>query len=185
MKRFTLRQLVFMALCCDLGLLAKRLISPAANALTDYLRIPGGVSTSFSLMFLVVAACCVDQFGSASLMGAVQGGLALLLGRVGSMGALSPLGYLLPGMAMDAALWINRRRKKKPTDGAVAASMAASAAACLTANAIVFRLAGLPLALYLSVALTSGAICGLLATALIQRLASITQWTNLKGDRKI
>lgn len=41
------------------------------------------------------------------------------------------------------------------------------------ANIIVFRLKGLPLALYLSVAVTSGAICGSLCGSLVKRLRPI------------
>ena len=65
MKRYSLRTVLFLALCCDLGLFSKRLISPAANLVTDSLHIPGGVGTSFSLMFLVIAAMLVSQPGCA------------------------------------------------------------------------------------------------------------------------
>ena len=51
MRQLNLRQLIFMALCCDLGLFAKKLILPAANLVTDVLHIPGGIGTSFSLLF--------------------------------------------------------------------------------------------------------------------------------------
>ena len=87
MKRFSLRNLLFLTLCCDLGLFSKRLIAPAANILTDFLRIPGGIGTSFSLMFLVVAAELVPIFGCATLMSIIQSMIALSLGMVGSMGA--------------------------------------------------------------------------------------------------
>ena len=56
MNRYSLRNLLFLTICCDLGLFSKRLIAPAANILTDFMRIPGGIGTSFSLMFIVVAA---------------------------------------------------------------------------------------------------------------------------------
>ena len=56
MKQWSLRELIFFALCCDLGLFSKKLIGPAANLLTDALHIPGGIGTGFSLMFLVIAA---------------------------------------------------------------------------------------------------------------------------------
>lgn len=61
MRQLNLRQLIFMALCCDLGLFAKKLILPAANLVTDALHIPGGIGTSFSLLFLVTAA---DEFSA-------------------------------------------------------------------------------------------------------------------------
>ena len=101
MKTFRLRTLIFLALCCDLGLFSKRLIAPAANLITDFLHIPGGIGTSFSLMFLVVAAVTVDRFGCAVIMSIVQSGLALAFGMVGSMGALSLVGYIVPGLVID------------------------------------------------------------------------------------
>ena len=101
MKRYDLRTLIFLALCCDLGLFSKRLISPAANLVTDALHIPGGVGTSFSLMFLVIAVVVIRKRGCAVVMGAVQSVIALSLGMVGSMGALSAIGYIVPGVMID------------------------------------------------------------------------------------
>ena len=102
MKRFSLRNLLFLTLCCDLGLFSKRLIAPAANILTDFLRIPGGIGTSFSLMFLVVAAELVPIFGCATLMSVIQSMIALSLGMVGSMGILSPIGYIVVALTSGA-----------------------------------------------------------------------------------
>ena len=45
-----------MAFCCVLGLVTKKLINPMANVITEALHIPGGISTGFSLMVLVIAA---------------------------------------------------------------------------------------------------------------------------------
>lgn len=181
MKKLKLMQLIFMALCCDLGLFAKKLIAPAANLLTDAMHIPGGIGTGFSLMFLVVAASLVGRFGCGALMGAVQSALALAMGMAGSMGALAPVGYILPGLAIDLAL---RAFRKRSDGGVMAASVAASLAACLAANAIVFRLKGLPLLLYGSVACTTGAICGLTASALVARLRPILNHEGKRGGRE-
>lgn len=40
-KKINLTSLIFMALCCDMGIIAKKLIAPAANVITEYLHIPG------------------------------------------------------------------------------------------------------------------------------------------------
>ena len=170
MKRFTLRHWIFMALCCALGLTAKKLISPAANLVTGFLHIPGGVGTSFSLLFLVIAAALVELPGCAALIGAVQSVLALGLGSVGSMGMLAPIGYIVPGLVIDGVLWLSRSRTE---NGVFAASVLGSLAACLIANAIVFHLWGVVLLLYAGVSATSGAVCGLLATVLIRRLRPV------------
>ena len=98
MKKLRLNQLIYLALCCDMGMIAKRLIAPAANLFTDALHIPGGIGTSFSLMFLVVGAVLTGQFGAATLMGAIQSGIALAMGATGSLGILAPIGYIVPGL---------------------------------------------------------------------------------------
>ena len=163
MRSYRLRTIIFLALCCDLGLFSKRLIAPAANVITDALHIPGGIGTSFSLMFLVVAA----------MMGIVQSVIALSLGMVGSMGALSPVGYIVPGIAVDLLVALTRRLPLSRTEKAVLTNATAGVCAALTANLIVFRLQGAALVLYLCVAASSGAICGIPASELVRRLAPV------------
>lgn len=175
MKRFTLRQFIFLALCCDLGLFSKKLIAPVANVITGALHIPGGVGTAFSLMFLTVGAAVTGGFGAATVMGAVQSVLALAFGMVGSMGALAPIGYILPGLVIDCVLWMTGRTALSRTDRLVCANTLAAAAACLIANLIVFRLWGPILLLYLCVSCTCGALFGLLGskvTPAVQRAVS-------------
>ena len=173
MRRFNMRALIFMALGCDLGLFAKKLIAPAANIITDNLHIPGGIGTSFSLMFLVICALLIQRFGCAALMGAVQSAVALSLGMVGSMGALAPVCYIITGVVIDCVVYLGRRRNWDRGVTAVTANMLSAAAASLTANVIVFRLTGAPLLLYVSVALFSGAVCGLLGSCLEKRLRTV------------
>ena len=173
MKTFRLRTLVFLALCCDLGLFSKRLISLAANLITGFLHIPGGIGTSLSLMFLVIAAVMVERFGCAAVMGAVQSVLALAFGMVGSMGALAPIGYIVPGLVIDLLLTATRRSPLSQRDRVVLANAVAAPCAALTANIIVFRLNGVVLLLYLCVSATSGTIFGLVGGSLASRLTPV------------
>jgi len=108
-------------------------------------------------------------------MGAVQSALALGFGMVGSMGALSPIGYIVPGIVIDAVLWLTARTSLPLTERMALTSALASAAAALTANAIVFRLWGPPLWLYLAVALTSGTLYGVLGSAAAARLLPVVR----------
>jgi hypothetical protein len=170
LKRISLKYLIFMAVCCDLGIIAKKLIAPAANLITDNLHIPGGVGTSFSLLFLVTAAFIVKRFGAGMLMGLVQSGIAFLLGSVGSMGALAPLGYLIPGLVIDlCVLLLGRTGMSEDVQIAVCCALA-SVASSLTANVIVFGLVGPVLALYCCTACISGIVCGFIAAFLCKRL---------------
>lgn len=171
MKKFDLRTLIFLAMCCDLGLFSKRLVAPLANLVCDSLHIPGGVGTSFSLMFLVVAAALASGFGCATVMGAVQSVLALAFGMVGSMGALSFVGYILPGAVIDLLLAATGRLEDRPR--LMLVNSLAAVSASLTANAIVFRLSGVPLLLYVCVSASSGALCGMLGAGLVRRLRPV------------
>ena len=182
MRNSRLRTLIFLALCCDLGLFSKRLISPLANVITDSLHIPGGIGTSFSLMFLVVAAAIFPHFGCAAMMGAVQSGLALAFGMVGSMGALSWIGYIVPGIAIDCCMAAGRKVRLPASERVILANGIAAPCAALTANAIVFHLRGVVLMLYLSVSVTSGVICGMLGAQLVRRLLPVLG-RNLESDR--
>ena len=173
MKTPRLRTLIFLALCCDLGLFSKRLISPVANLFTDFLHIPGGIATSFSLMFLVVAAAMVERFGCATVMGIVQSVLALAFGMVGSMGALSAIGYVVPGIVIDLLLFVTRKSPVPRRERIVLSNAVAAPCAALAANFIVFHLQGAALLLYLCVSATSGAIFGLLGAELARRLTPI------------
>ena len=173
MKHLSLRNLLFLTLCCDLGLFSKRLIAPAANILTDFLRIPGGIGTSFSLMFLVVAAELVPIFGCATLMSVIQSMIALSLGMVGSMGILSPIGYIVPGIMIDLLFLLSRKAGLGTDLALTLANMLGAASASLAANLIVFHLPGVPLALYIVVALASGAVCGTFAGVLVKRLRPV------------
>lgn len=173
MRNIPLRTIIFLALCCDLGLFSKRLIGPAANIVTDALHIPGGIGTSFSLMFLVIAVILVPHFGCATIMGAVQSGLALGFGMVGSMGALSPIGYIMPGVAIDLLAGLTRNAPLSCRDRMALMNAAAAVCASLTANWIVFRLRGVVLLLYIFVSATTGTLCGLLGASIVRRLKPV------------
>ena len=176
MKKLNLRSMVFLALCCDLGLFAKKVISPFANVITDFLHIPGGIGTSFSLMFLVVSVALVPKFGCGTVFGAVQSALALFFGMVGSMGALSPIGYILPGLAVDLLFLLTRHSGMHLRDKMLIGNSLAAVAAALTANFIVFHLRGVVLMLYLCVAASSGVICGYLGYLIVKRVAPVLRF---------
>lgn len=86
------------------------------------------------------------------------------------MGALAPIGYIVPGIVMDV-VWLVSRKVGLPRPAAlVLMNMSASVSASFTANCLVFRLQGVVLLLYLAVAALSGMVCGLLAGWVVKRL---------------
>ena len=170
MKSSKVQMLNFMALCCILGLLVKKLVNPLANVITEALHIPGGISTGFSIMFLVIAAEVVKMKKCGTMMGTVQGFLALALGRIGSMGILAPLGYIIPGITIDVCYWLAKGLRLSRTERMVMTNAMAAFMASVTANVIVFHLKGPVLWLYLSVSATSGSIYGALGSMIAARL---------------
>jgi len=170
----------FMALCCVLGIFCKKIINPFANVITESLHIPGGISTGFSIMFLVIATEIVrsqcdlaKEFifsWSGTLMGTVQGFVSLALGRVGSMGILMPLGFIASGMAIDVVYALQKFIKLNCLERMVFANALAAVTASVTANIIVFRLWGPVLWLYLGVSAISGTIFGSLGAVVAHRL---------------
>ena len=173
MRRSKLKRLIFMALCCDLGLFTKRFISPGANIITDFLHIPGGISTGFSIMFLIIAAELIQTPRCGVMMGTVQGFLALIMGRVGSMGLFSPIGYIMPGLAIDLVYYLCRSPLISRTDRMVLANGLAAVSASVTANLIVFHLQGPVLWLYLCISATSGSLYGILGAAIAARIGNV------------
>ena len=186
MKNSKLSKLNFMALCCVLGMFVKKIINPFANIITEALHIPGGISTGFSIMFLVIATEIVrgqqteepdrDIRTCGTLMGTVQGLLSLALGRVGSMGIFMPLGFIVPGISIDFIYYLQKYVKFSRTERMVFANALAAVMASVTANVIVFHLSGPVLGLYLSVSGVSGIVYGCLGSAIAARLRSVCRY---------
>ena len=173
MKKQRLFTLNVMALCCLMGLLTKKMMNPLANVITEALHIPGGISTGFSIMFLVIAAELIQTPRCGVMMGTVQGLLALIMGRVGSMGLFSPIGYIMPGLAIDLVYCLCRSPLISRTDRMVLANGLAAVAASVTANLIVFHLQGPVLWLYLCISATSGSLYGILGAAIAARIGNV------------
>lgn len=184
MKGIRVKELIMLALFADIGFVSKRLISPLANVLTDFLRVPGGIGTAFSLMFLVIGACLIHRKGSAAIMGLIQCITALSFGMSGAMGLMSPVGYIVPGMVIDFVLYTCFKAGSDPLITMICANALGAVSASLTANFIVFRLHGPVLALYVLISVISGGICGMLAHILVKRLRPAYQNAGLHPDMK-
>ena len=170
MKKSKLKMMNFMALCCVLGMISKKLMNPFANIVTDLLHIPGGVSTAFSIMFLVIGREYVSLSHGGTLMATVQGLLALALGRVGSMGILMPFGFIVTGIGIDLVYALKKIFSLSMFERMVFSNALAAVAASVFANIIVFQLRGSVLYLYLCVSAISGTLFGILGYVIYQRI---------------
>ena len=122
---------------------------------------------------LVIAEELVHEPRGGVMMGTVQGFLALIMGRVGSMGMLSPIGYIAPGLAIDLIYCLCCTSRVSRTDRMVLVNGLAAVMASVTANFIVFHLQGPVLWLYLSVSATCGSLYGFLGSSIAARFDTV------------
>ena len=157
-----------MALCVALSLVAKRLVAPVTNGLTDFFRIPGGsAAAGFSLAFLIIGKQIAPIPFAGTLMGLLQAPLALALGFSGAQGALAVFSYAAPGLIIDGLALV---LKKQHPMFCFMAGILSSLSSAVISNLLVFRLSGISLLLWLLLAALSGALGGLLAQLVSARL---------------
>jgi len=162
-KQISLSSLIFMSLCCVMGLFAKRLISPCTNLLTDLIRLPGGgTSAGITLAFLVLGASFSQFKAAGTLIGFVQGLLALFLGMAGHQGALAPLTYAVPGIVVDLIRLLPFPSMAKPDFYVASCSLAAGANA-LSSSLLVFHFKGFVLLLWCMLAVCAGILGGFIS----------------------
>ncbi len=171
MKKATIRDLAFLAICVALSLAGKRIISPLTNTLTDFFRIPGGsTAAGFSLAFLIIGKCIAPIPFAATLMSIVQFALALALGFSGYQGVLAVFSYVIPGLLIDGLAFVIS--KDHPMYCFLAGILSCVASA-LISTILVFHLSGISLLLWLLLAALSGALGGCLARLVSMRLRKI------------
>lgn len=161
MKKFTLQQLTVLAFCIMLGLCVKKVVSPFTNVFTDFFRIPGGsAATGFSLSFIALGCSCAPVFGAGTLMGFTQGLLAMVLGMSSYQGVFCVITYTLPGIMIDLAGKVCRR---KDIFYFVLACAMGNVSSAVISNILVFRLGGTAFVLWLLLAVCSGILGGFIS----------------------
>ena len=99
LDRFTLYDLIIIAMLSALGVAVHPVVYPLVHILTGPLFIPSGaVAGGFYMMWLVLGAGLTGKRGTATLIGIVQALLVMGTGIIGSHGALSLLTYTMPGV---------------------------------------------------------------------------------------
>lgn len=176
LDRFTLYDLIVIAMLAALGVALHPVIHPVVQIVTGPLFIPtGAVAGGLYMMWLVLGAGITGKRGTATLIGIVQAFLVMGTGIIGSHGAMSLVTYTMPGIMADLGLLVTGHRVCcRPC--AFLAGMLANVAGTAMVNFVYFRLPPIPLALSLSVAALSGGLGGILAFQILQPL-----W-RLRGD---
>lgn len=169
--KITTQQLLILTFCMVAGFVAKRVVMPFTVILTDFVRIPGGsLATGFALAFLVIGVSLVPVRGAGTLMGFVQGAMALFLGMSGYQGALALVTYTLPGLVIDLCAAV---MKERDVLYFMLTCVLSNTACALFSNVLVFHLHGLSLLLWVLMGALSGIAGGLAAGLLYRRLSGI------------
>ena len=173
MKKIPVRELAFMAICVAISLVAKRIVSPVTNLLTDMINIPGGSATvGFTLAFLIIGKLMVAFPAAATAMAFVQALLAMAFGMAGNQGAFALVSYTLPGVVIDlVALVMKKRGLAYCIVADVLASLASALLSALTVMQV--KLTGVPMLLWLLMAALSGVAGGLIAHFVSSRVKRI------------
>ena len=173
LARFSVFDLIIMALMAGLGIAVKPIVVPLAHMITGPLFIPGGaLAGGFYMLWLVLSAGMVGKIGAGTVTALVQAIVVLAIGIFGTHGAASLITYLVPGVAVDLVLLVSRHRGCCRSC-CFAAGIAANVSGTLLVNLVFFRLPLVPLLLTTSTAALSGGLGGLIAFGLLKRLRQL------------
>ena len=178
LSKFTLFHLILIAAMAALGVGVKPVVSALAQAVTG--PIPGGAAAGgIYMLFPVLAASLTGARGAGALCGLCQGLMVMALGMSGSHGALSPLTYALPGLAVDL-MFLLLARKEANLPACCFAGLLANAVGTVSVNFVFFSLPPVPLLLSLCAAALSGALGGVGAWGITKRLK---KWRVIRNEK--
>lgn len=167
-RRYTLYELVMMAIMAALGIAVKPILVPLAHVVCGPLMIPSGaLAGGLYMMWIVIAYGLTQKPGTALWVSVIQAFLVLFTGVTGSHGIMSLFTYILPGIAVEAVLLILKHRCCCVGCCAIA-GIAANVAGTACVNIVFFQAPGVYLVLILAVAALSGMIGGMIGWYLIR-----------------
>jgi len=170
LRKFTIYDLIVIALLAASGIAVKSVIGPLVRLVTGPLFIPGGaIAGGIYMMFIVLAASVTKKPSAALLCGFVQAIMVLITGMGGHHGWLTLVSYSAPGLAIGVLMVIMRHR------GCCRfccflAGIVANVTGTFIVQAAFFQLPAVPLVLALSSAALSGGGGGILAWSLTKQI---------------
>lgn len=169
-KKFSIFEIIVIALMATLGIATKPVIVPLAHIITGPLYIPGGaIAGGLYMMWIVLGMGLIGKVGVATLISIVQSIMVVSLGIYGTHGIISFLTYIIPGLVVDLYLLLFGR-KEFNTGNYFLAGILANISGTFLVNLVFFRLPLIPLILTLTAASFSGGIGGLIAYNIIKSL---------------
>ncbi len=170
LSKFSIHELIIIALMAALGLATKPIIVPLTHMITGPLFIPGGaLAGGFYMLWIVLSAGLIKRRGVATITALTQAIIVMVSGSFGSHGVVSILTYTLPGIMIDVIFLIARRKVTTNIDFFVA-GLIANISGTYLSNLVFFRLPLIPLVLSLASGALSGGLGGLLAYFIYNRL---------------
>lgn len=173
LKKFSVFNLIIIALVSALGVATKPIVVPLIHIITGVLFIPGGaVAGGFYMLWIVLGIGLVKRKGTGLLIGIVQAILVISTGIMGTHGIMSLISYTLPGLAADIVFLFSKNYNYNVLHY-LFGCMAANITGSLISNLLFFRLPAVTVVLILSVSALSGAIGGIVASGLVKGLERI------------
>lgn len=103
LSRISTLDAVFIALMAACGLALKPIVGPLFKLVSSALLIPSGsMAGVIYMIWPMLAVWVVRRFGTAFIVGLIQGIIILVTGIYGSHGILTLITYTLPGFVIDA-----------------------------------------------------------------------------------
>lgn len=173
LQRFSMFDLVVIALTAALGIGIKPIIVPLIHIITGPLFIPGGAAAGgFYMLWIVLGIGITRKTGTGTMIGLIQALLVIITGAYGTHGAVSLLTYTLPGLIVDMGAKILNRRLVCATSFFML-GLLANVTGTFLSSMVFFRLPLIPLLLSLSAASLSGGLGGLIAYKITKELSKL------------
>lgn len=168
LKKFSVFDLVIIALMGGLGIAVKSVMVPLAHIITGPLFIPGGtVAGGIYMMFIVLSRSITNKFGASTLTGFIQSIMVFGTGIIGNHGILSIITYTLPGLACDLVMLPS---KKSNLVTCFLGGIAANMMGLFAVNRVFFELPLIPLLLSLAAGALAGGIGGVIAFSITKQI---------------
>ena len=172
LERFSLFELILLALIAAAGIAAKPIVIAISHLITGPLLIPGGaLAGGFYMLFVVLGGALVGKRGGATLVCLIQSLLVLTSGVYGSHGAASVITYVVPGLLVDL-LWIICRTSGASLTACFFGGIVANISGSVLVNLVFFRLPPIPLLFTSVLAALSGGLGGIVAWQIVKHFYS-------------
>ncbi len=179
-KKITTLEATFVVLMAACGVALKPIIGPMARIVGAALFVPSGtIAGAIYMMWPTLAALVVRRFGTAMLVGLIEGIVVLITGFYGSHGIFSLVVYLVPCFFIDVGFVVTRRYQNRLTVF-VPPALGNTAGTVLVA-VLIMHLPTIPLLVSLVPAFIFGGLGGWLALGLY--LLLIKSYPQFSGER--